>query len=186
MNTLLVVDAVTLRALEDIPAPVRRLEVPVVEQLAQPRQEDGSRCSRRAETQNQIQEHACQQAVDRDLQRVLVEGGEYLQPLRAVVNLMEPTPEQRDFMTPAVPPVIDEGGSQVSEEGADCHPHLVRRPQAIFQHPRVQSQPRQQDDGRLRAVECGGTQPPRGDLRPRAGRRLFLDADHDHGYGQDN
>ena len=72
--------------------------------------EKHSTCARGGtEPEQKINDHAREHAVDEDLKGILVEGRQNFQALRAVVHLMQPSPQKVRAMTPQMPPVEDEG-----------------------------------------------------------------------------
>ena len=60
---------------------------------------------------------------------MLVEAGDHLDALRAVVDLVEPAPQEPDRVPPAVPPVVDEGEDHVADRRPAPHPQRVQADQ---------------------------------------------------------
>jgi hypothetical protein len=114
VNAALVVNAVALRPLHKVAKPTGRAHIPVVEQLhdAADRDRDSRRLGREAE--HEEQERSPENRVGGDLERVLVEARCHLDPRGAVMDLVEQAPQQRDFMTGAMPPVIRECNGEVA------------------------------------------------------------------------
>src|SRR5262249_10262326 len=115
MTAALMMDTVTLRSLDQIAKPVRGAYVPVIEQLGNPGQQERKARALRAQAEEDVKDGGCKSDVDQNSGRVLVEGGNNLQPRCAVVNLMEPAPQERNFMTDAMPPVIHECNCEVAD-----------------------------------------------------------------------
>src|SRR5947209_13267465 len=116
---------------------------------------------------------------------MLIKAGDDLDALWAVMNLVQPAPETIDFVTPAVPPVVDEGDHQVTDDGSPSHAEAVRRPGAVPHHPAVPGNAGDKHHADLDAVENGGPHPPPGDARPGSPWSADLPRDHDHGYSKD-
>src|SRR5262249_39822874 len=105
VHAFLVMHAMALGTLHDEAEPVRRRHGPVVDQLGDAGERDGERRRLRAEPEAEIEDGARQHRVHENLERVLVEAGDDLDALRAVVYLMEPAPQEVDLVPPAMPPV---------------------------------------------------------------------------------
>src|SRR6476620_10982351 len=104
MAGVFMVNAMHLGALEEVANPARSLDICVVEEFARC-------CAKRVncpclqvQTQECINQQASDYRVHDHLERMLVEGGNHLDALRAMVNLMEREPEKVDAMSPAMPP----------------------------------------------------------------------------------
>ena len=93
MHALLVVDAVALGTLEEVAEPVGRPHVPVVDELGQARSGHRPGGGRGPQAHQQVEDRAREHAVGEDLERVLVEAGDDLDALGAVVDLVEDPPE---------------------------------------------------------------------------------------------
>src|SRR5688572_14030889 len=107
MHAFLVVNAVALRPLEEKAEPSWRRDVPVIHELAEAAQGHGSRGGLGPKSDKPENDGAGEKAVYHDFRRVLVEAGDDLDALRAVMHLVEGAPEERRLMPPAVPPVIE-------------------------------------------------------------------------------
>lgn len=118
MTVALVVDAVHLRALEQVAEDVRGAQVRVVEHLAERSEHDVVGAGLDADAHHHVGDEAAQQRVEDHLGRMLVEGGEYLDALRRVVQLVEQPPERVVGVARAMPPVGDEGVDEVGGEAA--------------------------------------------------------------------
>ena len=108
MQALFVVDAVALRPLKEKTEPIRSAHVPVIDEFGEAAQEDCPGGSRRSEPNEQVKDGAGQSTVGENFKRMLVKTGDHFNALRAVVHLMEPTPQEIALMTPAMPPVEEE------------------------------------------------------------------------------
>lgn len=97
---------------------------------------------------------------------MLVEGGNDLEPLWAVVDLVEATPQKVVFMTPAVPPVEDKRGDEVGNHAADCRRYVLRKIEHRCRgQPALPADPCEQDDAELDAVDQQHSQRPGAHLR---------------------
>lgn len=97
---------------------------------------------------------------------MLVEGGDDLEPLRAVVDLVEATPQKVVFMTPAVPPVKDKRGDEVGDQTADCRRYVLRKMEHRCRgQTALPTDPREQNDAELDAVDQQHPQGPGAHLR---------------------
>jgi len=158
---VLVMDAVHLRALEEEPDPARRLDIGVIEELAQRRAQRIDRACFKRQAEEGVDKQTANDRVDDHFARVLVEGRNDFKPLRAVVDLVEATPQKVVFMTPAVPPVEDKRGDKVGDQAADCRRYVLRK----IEHrrrgqPALPADPREQDDAELDAVDQQHPQRP--------------------------
>jgi hypothetical protein len=109
---------VHFRTLEDESDPPRRTHVCVVEELAERRERRVDRARAEIEAEQRVDDERAEDRVDRHLQRMFVERGDDFDPLRAVMDLMEPEPEDVELVSPTVPPVEDERGDEVGDEAA--------------------------------------------------------------------
>src|SRR5215469_9319933 len=98
-------DKVAFWPLKDKPQPVRSPDVPVVAELPNAAEDHGTRARRGTEPDQQVDDHAREQAVDHDFQRILIKGRQSFEPLSAVMNLMQPSPQKIRSMPPQMPPV---------------------------------------------------------------------------------
>ena len=76
-------------------------------------------------TEKEEGDRAAEQAVYRDLDRVLIEGHHDFHPPWGMVDLVTELPEERGFVAQAVPPVIDKRGDDVSD--GDLPPDVQSR-----------------------------------------------------------
>jgi len=121
----LVVHRVQLGRLDEILQPARRLEVGVIEELAGRCEEvEPQRAFERA-PEHEIQNGGRKRRVRQDLDRVLVERRDGLDPRRRVMHLMEDFPEAL-LVANAMPPVEKERADEPADEAFD-HRHLQRR-----------------------------------------------------------
>src|SRR5258708_4767447 len=102
-------DKVTLGSLKDEPHPVRSLDVPMVAKLPDAAEQHCTCAGGGTEPDQEVDDHARQEAVDEDLERSLVEGRQNFEALCAVMNLMQPSPQKVRAMTPEMPPIENEG-----------------------------------------------------------------------------
>jgi hypothetical protein len=181
------VHEVRLGALDEVAHPVWRLHVPVEEQLQQPGQQERECGRRRVEAHHQIEDEQGAEAVDEGLHRVLVEGGEQLDALRAVVELVEPAPEEVALVAQPVPPVVDEGDHQVAHDRAAHDTQPLSLEEAVFPEPVPQALTEQEDADEAQGVEGDGPGPPPSAPGPAPRDELGLDSEHDnadeHGDG---
>src|SRR5262249_43942063 len=119
---------------------------------------------------------------------MLVEGGDDLDPLRAMVELVEPAPQKIDLMPPAVPPIVNKADDQVAHQPTASDAKGVGRPAPVPDQPAVPADAGDVDRGDLETVEQRRPRPPAGHLRPRpAGPSHFAPehyqphAEHDQG-----
>src|SRR5262245_22475488 len=117
VHTLLVMNAVTLRPLKNEAEPVRCANVPVIHELRQAGQKHREGSGLRSHPDSEVEDRAREQTVDDDLERVLVETGYDLYALGTMVHLVKPAPEKTQFVTPPVPPVVDEGDGEIADDG---------------------------------------------------------------------
>src|SRR5579885_819578 len=117
---------------------------------------------------------------------VLVEVPDDLDTLRAVVDLVEPAPEEVRLVAEAVPPVVDEGERQVADDGPAGDAKAIRRPRPVPQHPAVPGHGGDEYHAHLETVEQGGAEPPPGHPRPRAARPEQFAADHEQPNAEDD
>ena len=163
---VLVMDAMHLGALEDEPDPARRLDVRVIEELAECRAQRVDRTCFKRQAEEGVHEQTADDRIDDHFARALVEGGNDLEPPRAVVDLVEAAPQKVVFMTPAVPPVEDKRGDEVSDQAADCGRHVLRKMEHRRRgQPALPAHPREQDDAELDGVDQQHPQRPGTHLR---------------------
>lgn len=154
VTVALVVDAVHLRALEQVAEDVRGAQVRVVEHLAERGEHDVVGAGLDADAHHHVGDEAAQQRVEDHLGRMLVEGGEYLDALRRVVQLVEQPPERVVGVARAMPPVGDEGVDEVGGEAGQQWWQGIRGvQQAVPHHPFVPGDAGEQGDRHLDDVE---------------------------------
>ena len=155
----LMVDAVAFLAL-------KKESVPVVEQLGESRDEDCNRgCFRRYATE-QVKDRAGENPISDYLNWVLIEAGNDLNPLRAVVHLVKPAPEKRYIVTNPVPPVINKYDGDVPDKDLEGRRSSGEAPHTPAFHELIPKDPRGEHAGNLDAVKEHGAVPPSRHLRP--------------------
>src|SRR5262249_15580560 len=112
----LMMHTVALGALDQEAEPARRTEVPVVEQLRNPGQKNRSAGARCVQAEQDIDDSRREHAVEEDLRRVLVEGSQDFDARWTVMDLVQRTPEERDLVPRAVPPVVDKRDDEIAEK----------------------------------------------------------------------
>ena len=127
--SVLVMNAVHLRALENQADPARRRHVGVIEKFAEGGAKRVHRAGFRRQAEQGLDERAADQRVDGHLDRMLVERSDHLETLRAVVDLMEEAPEHIGLVARAMPPVEDEGRDEVGDQPAERWSDVIRRVQ---------------------------------------------------------
>jgi predicted metal-dependent hydrolase len=113
MAGIFVVNAMHLGALEEVADPARSLDIRMIEEFARCCTKRINCTCLQVQTQECINQEASDNRVHDHLERVLVERGDHLDALRAMVNLMEREPQKVDAMSPAMPPVKDERCNEV-------------------------------------------------------------------------
>src|SRR6266550_5461525 len=104
MPRILVMNAMHFRTLEDIPNPLRRLDVRVIEKLSDRRAERINRPALQTQSQDRIDQHAPNEGIDDHLQRMLVKRRDDLNTLRTMVYLVEHQPKPIHPVPPSMPP----------------------------------------------------------------------------------
>jgi hypothetical protein len=86
---------------------------------------------------------------------MLIKGSDYLYSLRAMVNLMEMSPEEVDRVSPSVPPVKNEGGDEIGDE-ASCYSIYMagKMKKRIGRKPFLPGESSKGDDAELDEVNC--------------------------------
>src|SRR5262249_42632229 len=107
-------------------------------------------------------------------------------PLRAVVDLVEPSPEEVTLVTPAVPPVVEEWDGQITENGAGVDAQRIGVPRAVQQHPAIPSGAGNPDGSYLYSVEQTRQRPTSARVRPVTGGTASLHHHHDQRHAQDD
>lgn len=113
-----VVHAMGFGTLKNRSEPTRRADVPVVEVFRDGSEGGVERGCFDRETKNTVSEGCRNQGVDGDLHGVFVKTGEDFNPLWRVMELMAETPEEIGFVANAMPPIVNEGGDEVANDGA--------------------------------------------------------------------
>jgi hypothetical protein len=70
---------------------------------------------------------------------MLVEARNHFDPLRAMVHLVKPAPEQVALVSPSVPPVVEESNGNVSCNGSADRSQRINAPWPMSKHPPVPS-----------------------------------------------
>jgi hypothetical protein len=117
VNAFLMMNAMTLGPLKNVSKPMRCFYIPVIHQFGQAAQHDRTCCGSRFNTHSEVQNSAHEQAIEKDFKWMFIKTGDYFYALRAVMNLMNPTPEKRRSVAPTMPPVKDKGNREITEEG---------------------------------------------------------------------
>ncbi|MEN3368612.1 MAG: hypothetical protein V7609_755 [Verrucomicrobiota bacterium] len=120
--TKLMMNAMRLRPLEKVADPGRRLDVPMIEELADCDEQRVVTRGSDVTAEERIDDHAADNGIEPDLHRVLIEAGQDLKPTRRVVNLMQCAPQKSRFVPIAMPPVEYEGGENINDRRR--HPRL--------------------------------------------------------------
>lgn len=81
MASALVMHAVTLRALDQVPKPVRGPDVPVIEQLSDPRKEEGKTCTFRIQAEKEVEDYIAHYHGERNHQGL---GNRLLMPVEHI------------------------------------------------------------------------------------------------------
>src|SRR6266849_932383 len=178
VHAFLMVDAVALRPLESESQPVRRGDIPVIDEFCETAEHHRCRGRSGLDSHSGIQNEAADETVEQDFKRVLVETGNDLDPLRAVMNLMHPAPEKWRFVTPAMPPVKYKRNRKITEDGAARSAQSAGRPQAMPHQPAVPHRAGKPDRENLKAIEEQRAQPPTAHLRPMPPRTRVFVRDH--------
>src|SRR5882724_2773293 len=92
MNAFLVVNAVAFGALKHEPQPVRRANVPVIDEFRKPAEQHASRGGGRSQSDDEIQDCARQSAVRQNFKRMFIKTCDYFDTPRAVMYLVKPPP----------------------------------------------------------------------------------------------
>ena len=109
--------------------------------------------------------------------------------LRAVMNLVNPPPEKRRSVAPAMPPVKDKGNREITEKRFTVNTQPLRRPKAMPHEPAVPCHSCKPYRENLEAIKEDRAKPPTPHGWPISARaRIFVDnhADPYGGHDQQN
>lgn len=95
VNAFLMVYAVALRSLEDVPQPMWSFYVPVIDKFGQAAEHHCSCGCHRFKAHAKVQNCAHDHAIEQNLEWMFVKARDDFQALGAMVNLMNPSPKER-------------------------------------------------------------------------------------------
>src|SRR5581483_4821705 len=116
--SVLVMDAMHFRTLENQSNPSPGPDVRVIEKFAECRECGVDRSGTQIEPQQRVDDQRSENGVHDHFQRMLVERRDHLDPLRTVMDLVKHAPEKVGFVTPSMPPVKNEGRDEVGDESS--------------------------------------------------------------------
>jgi len=182
----LMVHAVRLRPLEKVTQPLRGFDVPVVKEFAHRDQQRVIRSGNNITAKERVNDQTAEEGVEQDLDWMLVKAGQDFKSTRGVMNLVQDTPEKLRFMAIAMPPVENEGGENINNDGripgSEIFAQVKERP---MPQPTIPGEACQPGKSELNGVDQNNPGPPRADARKFHGRPEFLRCDTTGGNRKD-
>src|SRR4051812_20159729 len=157
----LMMNPMGFRPLEKIANPARRLDVPVIEHFAGGNEERVVSGGSQVAAENSEDNQAGDDRVNKNLNRMFVEGREHLHPAGRMMDLMHRAPEELRFMPISVPPVKDERGEQINgERGTPLVQMFAEMEQGDSSEPAIPSLAGEKSERELDRIDDDDPGPP--------------------------